>query len=38
MVLLDFLEPGQTTNSDHYIVMLTKLQAREEDNLSPAIQ
>jgi len=44
MILLDFLEPGQTINSDRYIATLTKLkarnfqsQAREEDNLSLAI-
>ena len=43
VMLLDFLEPGQTINSDHYIATLTKLeglnfqsQAREEDNLSLA--
>ena len=28
VILLDFLEPGQTINSDHYIVTLTKLKAR----------
>jgi hypothetical protein len=28
MILLDFLEPGQTINSDHYIATLTKLKAR----------
>jgi len=28
VILLDFLEPGQTMNSDHYIAMLTKLKAR----------
>ena len=27
VILLDFLEPGQTINSDRYIVMLTKLKA-----------
>ena len=27
VILLDFLESGQTTSSDHYIVMLTKLKA-----------
>ena len=27
VILLDFLEPGQTINSDHYIAMLTKLKA-----------
>jgi len=27
-ILLDFLEPGQTINSDLYIVTLTKLKAR----------
>jgi hypothetical protein len=42
VILLDFLEPGQTINSDSYIATLTKLkarissQAREEDNLSLA--
>jgi len=40
--LLDFLEPGQTINSDRYIATLTKLKAqiasqtRDEDNLSLA--
>ena len=28
VILLDFLEPGQTINSDRYIAMLTKLRAR----------
>ena len=28
VILLDFLEPGQTINSDRYIAMLTKLKAR----------
>ena len=28
VILLDFLEPGQTINSDRYIVTLTKLRAR----------
>jgi len=28
VILLNFLEPGQTINSDHYIVILTKLKAR----------
>jgi len=28
VILLDFLEPGQTTNSDRYIATLTKLKAR----------
>ena len=28
VILLDFLEPRQTINSDHYIVTLTKLKAR----------
>ena len=28
VMLLDFLEPGQTINSDHYIAMLTKLKAQ----------
>ena len=28
MILLDFLEPGQTINSDRYIMTLTKLKAR----------
>ena len=28
VILLDFLEPGQTINSDHYITTLTKLKAR----------
>jgi len=28
VILLDFLEPGQTMNSDRYIAMLTKLKAR----------
>ena len=28
MILLDFLEPGQTIDSDRYITMLTKLKAR----------
>ena len=28
VILLDFLEPGQTINSDHYIATLTKLKAR----------
>jgi len=28
VILLDFLEPGQTMNSDRYIMMLTKLKAR----------
>ena len=43
VILLDFLGPGQTINSDRYIATLTKLkarissQAREEDNLSLAI-
>jgi len=42
VILLDFLEPGQTINSYRYIATLTKLnarissQAREEDNLSLA--
>jgi len=27
MILLDFLEPGQTINSDRYIVSLIKLKA-----------
>jgi len=42
VILLDFLEPGQTINSDRNIATLTKLkarissQAREEDNLSLA--
>ena len=27
VILLDFLEPRQTINSDHYIAMLTKLKA-----------
>jgi len=27
VILLDFLEPGQTINSDHYILMLTKPKA-----------
>lgn len=37
MILLDILEPGETINSDHYIILVTKLKAqtskaREEDN------
>ena len=28
MILMDFLEPGQTINSDRYIAMLTELKAR----------
>ena len=28
MILTDFLEPRQTINSDHYVVMLTKLKAQ----------
>ena len=28
VILLDFLEPRQTINSDHYIMTLTKLKAR----------
>ena len=28
VILLDFLEPGQIINSDHYITMLTKLKAQ----------
>jgi len=28
VILLDFLEPGQTINSDRYIVTLTKLKAQ----------
>ena len=28
VILLDFVEPGQTINSDHYIATLTKLKAR----------
>jgi len=28
VILLNFLEPGQTINSDCYIVTLTKLKAR----------
>jgi hypothetical protein len=28
VILLDFLEPRQTINSDHYITMLTKLKAQ----------
>jgi len=42
VILLDFLEPRQTINSDRYIAMLTKLKARiysharEEDNVSSA--
>jgi len=28
VILLDFLEPGQTINSDRYIAKLTKLKAR----------
>ena len=28
MIILDFLEPGQTINSDRYIATLTKLKAR----------
>ena len=41
VILLDFLEPGQTINSDLYITTLTKLEARissqaREDNLSLA--
>ena len=28
VILLDFLEPGQTINSDRYIATLTKLKAR----------
>jgi len=28
VILLDFLEPGQTINSDHYIATLTKLKAQ----------
>jgi hypothetical protein len=28
VILLDFLEPRKTINSDHYIMMLTKLKAR----------
>jgi hypothetical protein len=42
VILLDFLEPGQTINSDCYITTLTKLkaqissQSREEGKLSPA--
>jgi hypothetical protein len=28
VILLDFLEPGQTVNSDRYIATLTKLKAR----------
>jgi hypothetical protein len=27
VILLDFVEPGQTINSERYIVMLTKLKA-----------
>lgn len=27
-ILLDFLEPAQTINSEHYIVMLIKLKAQ----------
>ena len=27
VILLDFLEPGQTINCDYYIAMLTKLKA-----------
>jgi len=43
VILLDFLEPAQTINSDCYIATLTKLKARisrvrEEDNLSLATQ
>jgi len=40
-ILLEFLEPGQSINSDHYTATLTKAeglnfqsQAREDDNLS----
>jgi hypothetical protein len=42
VILLDFLEPGQTINSVCYIAALTELKARissqatEEDSLSPA--
>ena len=42
VILLDFLETGQTINSDRYIATLTKLKARiasqtrDEDNLSLA--
>ena len=40
MILLDFLEPTQSINSDSYITALTKLnfqsQAQEEDSLSLA--
>jgi hypothetical protein len=28
MIVLDFLEPGQTINSDSYIATLTKLETR----------
>jgi len=28
VILLDFLEPGQTNNSDRYVTTLTKLKAR----------
>ena len=28
MTLLDFLEPGQVINSDHYTAVLTKLKAQ----------
>jgi len=44
VILLDFLEPGLTINSDRYIRTLTKLkaqissQAREENNLLLATQ
>jgi len=44
VILLDFLEPRQTTNSDHDIMVLTKpkaqtsSQAGEEDNISLAIR
>jgi len=43
MILLDFLELGKVINFDHYFTTLMKLkahtssQAREEDNLSPAM-
>lgn len=28
MILLDFLKPGQSTDSDHYTVTVTKLKAQ----------
>jgi hypothetical protein len=41
VIILDFLKPGETINSNRYIATLTKLKARisgqaKEDNISPA--